>query len=141
MRIVVVKFGSTPREYEYQTNLNLIAGGQYSITADGDYTYGTPVTVLGYRRDASYKGELRTITNATCVKAPDRPDDGIERVIFNEKKRTTVVIWKDGIKTTVKCDPRDTWNKEAALAMCYMKRAFRNRGCFNETLKKWCKDD
>ena len=47
-------------------------------------------------------------------------------------------IWKDGVKTIVKCDPQDTWNKEAALALCYMKRAHMNRGAFNETLKKWC---
>lgn len=141
MRIVVVKFGSASREYEYKTNLNLIVGGKYNITADGNYTYGTPITVLGYRHNASYDGTLRTITNAICVKAPDRPDDGIERVIFNEKKRTTVVIWKDGIKTSVKCDPRDEWNKETALAMCYMKRAFRNRGCFNETLKRYCGEE
>lgn len=138
MRVVVVRFGKTAREYEYNTELGLIVGGVYDITADGDFTYSTPVTVVGYRKKAQFNGQLRTITAARCISAPKRPDDGIDKVIFNEAKRTTVVIWKDGVKTIVKCDPRDTWNKEAALALCYMKRAHMNRGAFNETLKRYC---
>ena len=138
MRVVVVKFGKTAREYEYNTELNLIKDGVYDITADGDFTYSTPVTVIGYRKKAQFSGQLRTITAARCISAPKRPDDGIDKVIFNEAKRTTVVIWKDGVKTVVKCDPRDTWNKEAGLALCYMKRAHMNRGAFNETLKRYC---
>lgn len=138
MRVVVVRFGKTEREYEYNTKLYLIAGGVYDITVDEDFTYSTPVTVVGYRKKAQFSGQLRTITSAKCLSAPNRPDDWIKKVIFNEEKRTTVVIWKDDVKTIVKCDPRDTWNKEAALALCYMKRWHNNRGCFNETLKKYC---
>lgn len=67
-----------------------------------------------------------------------RPDDGIRNVYFNEAKRTTVVCWKDGTKTIVKCQPGDTFSKETGLALCYMKKAFDNRSCFNETLKKYC---
>lgn len=33
----------------------------------------------------------------------------------------------------------ETFDKEKALALAYMKRwCFDNRGCFNEELKKWC---
>lgn len=138
MRIVGVKFGGSSRVYEYKTNLGLIVGGTYNIVADGETTYSTPVTVVSYKRTASCTCPIRTITAATCVNAPARPDSNIQNVIFNEEKRTTLVIWKDGVKTLVKCDPRDTWNKEAALALCYMKRAHQNRGCFNETLKRFC---
>lgn len=139
MRVVVVRFGDSPKEYEYNTDLNLIVNGVYDIKADNRTTYGSHITVVGYRKRPSYNGVLRVITEAKCISAPPRPGDNIEKVIFNEEKRTTVVIWKDGVKTIVKCDPRDTWNKEAALALCYMKRAHLNRSAFNETLKKWCR--
>jgi hypothetical protein len=138
MRVVVVKFGKTAREYEYNTELSLIKDGVYDITVDGKLTYSTPVIVVGYRKKAQFNGQLRTITAAWCISVPKRPDDGIDKVIFNEAKRTTAVIWKDGVKTVVKCDPRDAWNKETALALCYMKRAHMNRGAFNETLKRYC---
>ena len=137
MRVVVVKFGKTAHEYEYNTELGLITGGVYDITADGDFTYSTPVTVVGYRKKAQFNGQLRTITAARCISAPKRPDDGINKVIFNEAKRTTVVIWKDGVKTIVKCDPQDTWNKEAALALCYIKRFGIKYGDYI-TVKKYC---
>ena len=138
MKIVVVKFMYGSKEYEYYTDLNLTPYGVYDITADNNFTYSNPVIIIGYKDKPTYNKSLRTITSAKYLSAPKRPDDGIKKVIFNEEKRTTVVIWKDGMKTIVKCDPRDTWNKEAALALCYMKRWHNNRGCFNETLRKYC---
>ena len=71
MRVVVVKFGKTAREYEYNTELNLIKDGVYDITADGDFTYSTPVTVIGYRKKAQFNGQLRTITAARCISAEE----------------------------------------------------------------------
>ena len=53
MRVVVVRFGEAAREYEYNTGLNLIRNGIYDITADGYFTYSTPVTIVGYRKRRS----------------------------------------------------------------------------------------
>lgn len=59
----------------------------------------------------------------------------IKKVIFNEP--TTIVLWADGTKTIVKCQKRDTYSKETGLAMAICKKAFGNKGNFNEVFKKW----
>ena len=46
--------------------------------------------------------------------------DPIERVIFNDP--ATIVIWKDGSKTIVKCQDGDTYSKELGLAMAISKK-------------------
>lgn len=62
-------------------------------------------------------------------------NDDIEDVIFN--KPATIVKWKDGTKTVVKCNSNDIYNPETGLAMCIVKRANANKGKFNEIFKKW----
>lgn len=65
--------------------------------------------------------------------------DPIERVIFNDP--ATIVIWKDGTKTVVKCQKGDTFSKELGLAMAISKKFFSNKGKYNEVFKKWTKED
>lgn len=57
-----------------------------------------------------------------------------EKVIFNES--ATIVIWKDGSKTVVKCQKNDEYDPEKGLALCFMKKALGNKGNFNNILKK-----
>lgn len=59
----------------------------------------------------------------------------IERVIFNDP--ATIVIWKDGTKTVVKCQDGDEYDAEKGLALCISKKALGNKGNFNEVFKKW----
>lgn len=59
----------------------------------------------------------------------------IEDVIFHSP--ATIVKWKDGTKTVVKCQKGDTYNKEFGLALCYMKKMLGNNSSYNEILKKW----
>lgn len=59
----------------------------------------------------------------------------IDRVIFNDP--ATIVIWADGTKTVVKCQPGDEYNKETGLAMCIAKKYLGNKGNFNEVFKKF----
>lgn len=47
-----------------------------------------------------------------------------EKVIFNEP--ATIVIWKDGSKTVVKCQKNDEYDPEKGLALCFMKKALGN---------------
>jgi hypothetical protein len=63
----------------------------------------------------------------------------IKNVIFNDP--ATIVYWVDGSKTVVKVQPGDTFNKEQGLARCICKKAFGNKGNYNEVFKKWCGND
>lgn len=139
MEYVQVKFKNSQKIYTYRTNIKLIVGGVYKIIADNTTTYDNPVTIIGYthKNEAPY---IRTITKATLIKGPDRPDDGIKDVYINSEKRTVVVAWKDGSKTKVKCHEDDNFDAEKGIALCYMKKKFNNRGCYNEVFKKYIKD-
>lgn len=63
-----------------------------------------------------------------------KKDDIIE-VIFNDP--ATIIKWKDGTKTIVKCQPGDKYDKEAGLALAICKKVFGNKGNYNEVFKKW----
>ena len=63
-----------------------------------------------------------------------RPNE-IKKVIFNAP--ATIVIWADGTKTVVKCQPDDEYNAELGLAMAISKKFLGNKGNFNEVFKKW----
>lgn len=161
---VEVIFNGTPnKRYTFITNFPLEIGNVYDIIADNRQTYNNPVAVVSKYAISDDGARLmlskgtREITGAKCLQskygnaAKDyvdslsksssstrRPDDGIQKVIFNKEKRTCVVIWKDNVKTILHCNKDDVWDEEKALALAYMKKHFDNRGCFNETLKKWC---
>lgn len=47
-----------------------------------------------------------------------------KKVIFNNP--ATVVLWKDGTKTVVKCDSKDVYSPITGLALCFMKKALGN---------------
>ena len=66
------------------------------------------------------------------------PIDKIKKVVFNNP--ATIVIWEDGTKTVVKCQPNDEYNAETGLLMCIAKKHFGNTGNFNEVFKKWIPD-
>ena len=137
MKIVTVKFNGVGKEYTYITDLNLEVGKSYSIVADKVTTYNSPVTVVKINK-YNYNSSWRKITKATPINSA-RPKDGLNKVIFNEEAGVTVALWYDGSKTIVHCQQEDVFDKEKAVALCYMKRALGNRGSFNETLKKWVK--
>lgn len=145
MYYYAVKFEGTPhKEYFYRSKERLPLGAICEITADETTTYNNHVKI---KREVSYKelilagycptAELRLITSYKIISGYKRPNDRIKQVYFNKEKKTTVVIWDDGKKTMVKCQPQDEWDEEKALALCYMKRILGNRGSFNETLRKW----
>lgn len=141
IKLVSVTFGKNPKEYCYYTRLDLIKGATYNIMADNVTTYKIPVTVKKISHDQSYSGpiKLREITSAKLLSAPPRPETKIKNVLFNKAKGITTVVWCDNKVTMVKCHPDEfAFDKEKAIALCFMKRAYDNRGCFNNELKKWC---
>ena len=58
----------------------------------------------------------------------------IKRVIFNDP--VTVVNWKDGTKTVVRCDG-EAYDPEKGLAMALAKKFLCNKGNYYDTFKKW----
>ena len=63
----------------------------------------------------------------------------IKDVIFNPP--ATIVLWKDGTKTVVRCGENDTYSKEHGLAMAICKKALGNKGNYNNQFKKWLKEE
>ena len=61
--------------------------------------------------------------------------DTIKKVIFN--RPATIVFWKDGTKTVVKCQDKETYDPEKGLAMAIAKKALGNEGNYYEVFKKW----
>lgn len=139
-KIIVVKFDNYYKEYTFFTDLDVEEGCKYDIVASDGKTYSNPVTII--KVDYADASETyRTITEAKLISAGPRPDDNIYKVVFDEDAGVTVVIWKDKTKTIVRCGTDDVFDKEKAIALCYMKKQFNNRACFNEVFKKWCIDE
>lgn len=62
----------------------------------------------------------------------------IDRVIFNDP--ATIILWKSGEKTVVKCGPNEQFDKEKGLAMALCKYILGNKGNFNEFFKYFMKE-
>jgi len=72
-------------------------------------------------------------------KPKPRPKDPVKSILINPVKGVTTVVWNDGTVTVVHCIEEE-FDAEKGIAMCFMKKAFDNRGCFNEFLKKYLDD-
>lgn len=69
----------------------------------------------------------------------NNPSFEIKDVIFNNP--ATIVLWEDGTKTVVKCQPGDIYDKEMGLALCIAKKALGNKSNFNNVFKKWIPEE
>ena len=74
-----------------------------------------------------------TITLSNREKLFDK--EHIKDVIFNNP--ATIVLWKDGTKTVVKCQDGDVYNPETGLAMCIIKKMCGNKGNYNDVFNEW----
>ena len=89
--------------------------------------------------DAFYKCLNRTQVNSV-LRTGSRPtinlniSDDIKKVIFNDP--ATIVIWKDGTKTIVKCGD-EPFDPEKGLAMAISKYVFGNKGNYYNEFKKY----
>lgn len=61
--------------------------------------------------------------------------DTIDKVYFNNP--ATVIKWKDGTKTVVKCQKGDIYDVEKGFAMALIKGLFDNSSYFNTIFEKW----
>lgn len=138
MQFVTVKFVNYNKEYIYKTKLNLIENGIYNIIADDITNYSTPVQVIKTSVSCPLKSinKIREITSASIIKAPQKPDGNVKLINVNKEKGIVVVVWKDKTVTKVKCNEYDDFDIEKGIAMCFMKKAFNNRGCYNDLIKE-----
>ena len=64
----------------------------------------------------------------------------IDRVIIN--KPATIIIWKDGTKTVVKCTENDIFDPEKGIAMCIVKKLFDDKSTrVSKFMDKWIPED
>lgn len=145
MKLIKVKFANShfDRVYYYRTQLNLIKGGVYDIIADNRTHYDNSITVIEDNvstRELPIGVCIREITSAKVVYAPPKPTGGIENIYLNEDKGVVVIKWVDGTKTKVKCQNNEPFDAEKGIALCFMKRAFHNRGCYNDVFKKYIEE-
>lgn len=68
------------------------------------------------------------------TKTPKIPEPTPKKVIFSGP--ATTILWKDGTKTTVKCQDEDVWADDVGIAMCYLKKMLGNKGNFNNIFRK-----
>ena len=62
----------------------------------------------------------------------------VKKIIFNDP--ATIVYWKDGTKTVVKCQKGDDFDSEKGFAMAFLKKCWGNKGNFNDKLIKIMKE-
>lgn len=58
----------------------------------------------------------------------------IKKVIFHDP--ATVILWKDGTKTVVKCQPGDIYDREKGLLLAICKRAYGDSGRYNNVIHR-----
>ena len=82
---------------------------------------------------------LHICEEVACMNMPSMEPDYLRKciktVIYHEP--ATIVKWKDGTKTVVKCGEYDTYDKEKGLMACIIKKLTGNTGRWNEILKEW----
>ena len=63
--------------------------------------------------------------------------NNIGKVIFNNP--ATIIMWRDGSKTVVKCQPGDVYDPEKGFVMAYLKKLLGNDNTFNKEIARWVK--
>ena len=84
-----------------------------------------------------YNLEVNWCLRASMIDSSKLPE--IKNVIFNEP--ATIIIWKDGTKTVVKCQEGEGYDPEKGLAMAISKKALGNKGNYCEVFKTWLPEE
>lgn len=79
--------------------------------------------------------DFRVYNQRPIPPAPATPRKPVpKKVIFNGS--ATTILWKDGTKTTVKCQDEDVWDDDVDIAMCYLKKMLGNKGNYNNIFRE-----
>lgn len=74
-----------------------------------------------------------------AAKPKPKPADPVKSITINPAAGTTTVVFKDGSVSMVHCNDEE-FDPEKGIAMCFMKKMFDCRGCFNDFLNKYLDD-
>ena len=91
--------------------------------------FGSPVTKTTAWPDCS--ALTLSANNLAIHIIQDTPE--VDKVIFNEP--ATIVMWKDGTKTVVKCHPDDCYDPEKGFLLCCAKKLL-GGGKYNDVMRK-----
>ena len=90
--------------------------------------------IEGYFNPSVYKKYFDNDKPITLTKTPKIPEPTPKKVIFSGP--ATTILWKDGTKTTVKCQNEDVWSDDVGIAMCYLKKMLGNKGNYNNIFRQ-----
>lgn len=65
----------------------------------------------------------------------DINDLKIKKVIFNNP--ATIILWKDGTKTVVKCNKKETYDPEKGFAMCIAEKLLGSYSAVKRIIRKY----
>ena len=121
--MVGIKFNDLEKELmEYGITLSTIR------SCSGNSTY----KIEGFLTPSVYKA--RTTREKLTPVHPVGPKPIPKKVIFSGP--ATTILWKDGTKTTVKCQEGDEWTPDVGIAMCYLKKMLGNKGNYNKIFRE-----
>ena len=69
------------------------------------------------------------VSDSNCLKVPET-----EKVIFHDP--ATIVYWKDGTKSVIKCGEEDEYDPEKGFAMAVAKKVYGSYTNFEKQMKK-----
>jgi len=72
--------------------------------------------------------------NTDQLKGKEKCGPEVKRVIYNGP--ATVVLWADGTKTVVKCQPGDVFDRRIGFLTALAKKVYGGRGKFNDIIRK-----
>lgn len=67
---------------------------------------------------------LRSAAASGAKRKHDKTIPEVDRILFYNNNKTTVVFWKDGTKTTCVCDETDEPSKYAGFVTCLAKKIY-----------------
>ena len=123
------------RDIERNKNLMTINGINVLFTYDSD-SIDDPLLFeikLVYKKPILHHIYANNYLNFFSNNIPE-----VKKVIFNDP--ATIVYWKDGTKTVVKCQEGDDFDPEKGFAMAFLKKCWGNKGNFNDKLIKIMKE-
>lgn len=123
--------------FDIEGNKNRVSinGIDVSFTDDSDSIY-EPLLFeikLVYKKHILHHIYANNYLNFLSNNIPE-----VKKVIFNDP--ATIVYWKDGTKTVVKCQDGDDFDSEKGFAMAFLKKCWGNKGNFNDKLIKIMKE-
>ena len=86
-------------------------------------------TTVDMNWNGTFSVEGKIVPHGTCVRLPE-----VEKVVFHDP--ATIVYWKDGTKSVVKCSEGDKYDPEKGFAIAVAKKVYGSYTNFEKQMKK-----